>query len=181
MQASEFVAKNYYHQDPRLLRFVLSKPPDRVKYTNLLPLRKDFEEIQALGVESGIMRGTIQFEDYVDASFVKDLQHEAEPSAASDGAVASGVGSRRMRFAGDVEAGPDLPAAGSPGVGADFPGAARAAPARGRGGPRSALNLLAYRPITHCRTATTGSDAIEARTLGSPPHLGPRSRTNARA
>ena len=24
-----------YHQDPKLLRFVLSKPPDRVKYTNL--------------------------------------------------------------------------------------------------------------------------------------------------
>ena len=72
MQASEFVAQNYYHQDPRLLRFVLSKPPDRVKYTNLRPLRKDFEEIQALGVESGIMAGTIRFEDYVDDSFVKD-------------------------------------------------------------------------------------------------------------
>ena len=42
MDASEFVAKNYYHQDPKLLRFVLSKPPDRVKYTNLLPFKKRF-------------------------------------------------------------------------------------------------------------------------------------------
>ena len=72
MQASEFVSRNYYHQDPRLLRFVLSKPPDRVKYTNLIPLRKDFEEIQALGVASGILKGTARFEDYVDPSFVRD-------------------------------------------------------------------------------------------------------------
>ncbi|MDB6019472.1 MAG: NitT/TauT family transport system substrate-binding protein [Pedosphaera sp.] len=72
MEAAEFVAQNYYNQDPRLLRFVLSKPPDRVKYTNLAPLKKDFEEIEALAVESGIMQGTVHFEDYVDTSFVKD-------------------------------------------------------------------------------------------------------------
>ena len=31
MQAGEFVAKEYYHQDPALLKFVFSKPPDRVE------------------------------------------------------------------------------------------------------------------------------------------------------
>jgi NitT/TauT family transport system substrate-binding protein len=72
MEAAQFVAKSYYNQDPRLLTFVLSKPPDRVKYTNLKPLRKDFEEIQALGVESGVLQGTVRFEDYVDTSFVND-------------------------------------------------------------------------------------------------------------
>lgn len=72
MEAADFAGKNYYHQDPRLLRFVLSKPPDRVKYTNLLLHRKDFEEIEALGIESGILRGTAHFEDYADASFVED-------------------------------------------------------------------------------------------------------------
>ncbi len=72
MQASQFVAKHYYNQDPRLLEFVLSKPPDRVKYTNLKPLRKDFEEIQALGIESGILKGTAGFDDYADPSFVPD-------------------------------------------------------------------------------------------------------------
>lgn len=72
MQASKFVAKNYYNQDPRLLEFVLSKPPDRVKYTNLTPLKKDFEEIQALGVESGILQGINQFLDYADPSFVNE-------------------------------------------------------------------------------------------------------------
>jgi NitT/TauT family transport system substrate-binding protein len=72
MQAAEFTGKAYYHQDPKLLRFVLSKPPDRVKYTNLSLHRSDFEEIEVLGVESGILKGTAHFEDYADPSFVKD-------------------------------------------------------------------------------------------------------------
>ena len=37
MQASRFVSQHYYNQHPRLLEFVLSKPPDRVKYTDLVP------------------------------------------------------------------------------------------------------------------------------------------------
>jgi NitT/TauT family transport system substrate-binding protein len=72
MQAADFTAENYYHQDPKLLRFVLSKPPDRVKYTNLKVVRKDFEEIEALGREAGVLKGTAHFEDYADPSFVPD-------------------------------------------------------------------------------------------------------------
>jgi NitT/TauT family transport system substrate-binding protein len=72
MQAADFAGKEYYHQDPDLLRFVLSKPPDRVKYTNLRVRRKDFEEIEALGIEAGILEGTAHFDDYTDSSFVPD-------------------------------------------------------------------------------------------------------------
>lgn len=72
MDAAQFVSKNYYNQDPRLLEFVLSKPPDRVKYTNLSLRKKDFEEIEQLGRESGILQGLSRFEDYTDASFVPD-------------------------------------------------------------------------------------------------------------
>ena len=83
MEAAQFVSKFYYNQNPRLLTFVLSKPPDRVRYTNLLPLRKDFEEIEALGRESGILNGTAHFEDYVDPSFADATQnlqaHKWEP------------------------------------------------------------------------------------------------------
>jgi NitT/TauT family transport system substrate-binding protein len=72
MDAAQFVANHYYNQDPRLLTFVLSKPPDRVKYTNLALRKKDFEEIEQLGKASGILAGTVRFEDYTDASFVPD-------------------------------------------------------------------------------------------------------------
>jgi len=72
MEAAQFVANNYYNQNPRLLTFVLSKPPDRVKYTNLTLRKPDFEEIEQLARESGILQGQVHFEDYTDASFVKD-------------------------------------------------------------------------------------------------------------
>ena len=72
MDAAQFVAKNYYNQNPRLLSFVLSKPPDRVTYSRLKPLRADFEEIEKLGIEAGILQGTAHFEDYVDDSFAPD-------------------------------------------------------------------------------------------------------------
>jgi NitT/TauT family transport system substrate-binding protein len=72
MQAAQFVSKYYYNQHPRLLEFVLSKPPDRVKYTNLNVRRPDFEEIEALGRRAGILDGKAGFEDYADPSFVQD-------------------------------------------------------------------------------------------------------------
>jgi NitT/TauT family transport system substrate-binding protein len=72
MQTARFVSKHYYHQHPRLLEFVLSKPPDRVKYTDLRLLRKDFEEIEQLAQEGGILKGKVRFEDYTDDSFCKD-------------------------------------------------------------------------------------------------------------
>ena len=75
MEASDFVAKNYFNQNPRLLQFVLSKPPDRVKYTDLNLHRKDFEEIEQLGVEAGILHGTAHFDDYCDTSFAKDADN----------------------------------------------------------------------------------------------------------
>lgn len=73
MQAAQFVSRGYYNQDPRLLEFVLSKPADRVKYTNLNVRRPDFEEIEKIGVESGILKGTVHFEDYCDPSFVPPI------------------------------------------------------------------------------------------------------------
>ena len=69
MAAAQFVSKGYYNQDPPLLSFVLSKPPDRVKYSQLKPARANFEEIELLGKESGILQGTARFDDYVDDSF----------------------------------------------------------------------------------------------------------------
>lgn len=72
MKASGFVATNYYNQHPRLLQFVLSKPPDRVKYSPLNLRRPDFEEIEQLGVRAGLLQGTAKFDDYADSSFVTD-------------------------------------------------------------------------------------------------------------
>jgi len=72
MQAAGFTARHYYHQNPDLLRYVLSKPPDRVRYTNLALHRADFEEIERLGVEASILKGKAHFDDYADPSFARD-------------------------------------------------------------------------------------------------------------
>lgn len=72
MDTAQFVSQFYYNQHPRLLSFVLSKPPDRVTYTNLALRKKDFEEIEELGRESGVLNGSAHFDDYTDASFFPD-------------------------------------------------------------------------------------------------------------
>jgi NitT/TauT family transport system substrate-binding protein len=75
VQAAAIAArKEYYNQDPNLLRFVLTKPPDRVRYTGLVPLRKDFEEIQRYAEQLGYFKPSTPddpfgFSDYCDTSF----------------------------------------------------------------------------------------------------------------
>ncbi len=49
---------------------MLSKPPDRVRYTHLSVRRPDFEEIERFAREVGILKGTVHFDDYCDPSFV---------------------------------------------------------------------------------------------------------------
>lgn len=79
MDAAQFVSTNYYNQNPRLLSFVLSKPPDRVTYSRLAPLKENFEEIEQLARESGILQGTAHFEDYVDDSFAAEASAMKAP------------------------------------------------------------------------------------------------------
>jgi len=72
MEAAEIAAENFYYQPKELLEYVLSKPPDRVKYSELGPRRDDFEEIMELALEFGILSRRIEFEEYVDDRFVPD-------------------------------------------------------------------------------------------------------------
>ncbi len=77
MAAADAVAKNYYNQDPRLLSFVLSKPPDRVKYSNLRLARKEFQEIHDMSLEAGILDGPMEFEEYADPRFSERTGEES--------------------------------------------------------------------------------------------------------
>jgi NitT/TauT family transport system substrate-binding protein len=71
MQAAEFASQQrYYNYDPKLLRYVLSTPPDRVKYTNLTVQRSNFEEIERYAKKAGIFKGKVGFDDYADPSFI---------------------------------------------------------------------------------------------------------------
>jgi NitT/TauT family transport system substrate-binding protein len=69
MQTAEAVGPAYYNQDPRLLRFVLSTPPDRVTYVRLMLAKEDFRRIEELAAESGILKKPLVFEEYTDLRF----------------------------------------------------------------------------------------------------------------
>jgi NitT/TauT family transport system substrate-binding protein len=73
MDAAEVTAKHYYFQSPELLKHVLSKPEDRVKYTNLAPLQEDFDEIMELAFKIGVLSRRVAFKEYADDSFVRPL------------------------------------------------------------------------------------------------------------
>lgn len=69
MQAADNISTMYYNQNPKLLRYVLSQPPDRVTYSNLALARSDFKQIESLALEAGILNGPVSFDDYANTRF----------------------------------------------------------------------------------------------------------------
>jgi NitT/TauT family transport system substrate-binding protein len=47
----------------------LTKPLDRVLYNPLAPLQRDFDLIQDLMIQSGVLDRRLEFQDYVDDRF----------------------------------------------------------------------------------------------------------------
>lgn len=73
LHAADFVGRYYYRQDPRLLRWALTNPIDRVMYEPLSPHRSDFELIVKLMRETGVLDHDIAFEDFVDTRFAEGV------------------------------------------------------------------------------------------------------------
>jgi NitT/TauT family transport system substrate-binding protein len=79
MQAAQ-IGGLYYGQPPELLKYVLSKPPDRVKYTDLALHRDDFAEIQGYAERLGFFAkrpvtaaDPFGFDDYCDPRFERGV------------------------------------------------------------------------------------------------------------
>ncbi len=76
--AADFVGRYYFRQDPRLLRWALTNPLDRVLYQPLTPYRKDFELIVSLMRETGVLDRDIAFNEYVDTRFAEGAMAQSE-------------------------------------------------------------------------------------------------------
>jgi NitT/TauT family transport system substrate-binding protein len=76
--AADFVGRFYFRQDPRLLKWALTKPLDRVQYQPLTPLRKDFELIVKLMRETGVLDRDIAFEEYIEPRFAEGAKLQTE-------------------------------------------------------------------------------------------------------
>jgi NitT/TauT family transport system substrate-binding protein len=67
--AADFVGRYYYNQKPALLRWALTKPMDRVVYTQLAPRKADFDMVRDLMIETGVLNKKIEFSQYTDTRF----------------------------------------------------------------------------------------------------------------
>lgn len=71
-QAVNIAARpQYFNQDPKIIKYVMENPTDRVTYGDLRMIRSEFEELMQLSVEAGTIKHPIAYEKYMDESFAK--------------------------------------------------------------------------------------------------------------
>jgi NitT/TauT family transport system substrate-binding protein len=66
------VAAPYFRQDEKVVRFVLTKPPDRVSYRMLDPSDEDMQTIADMSFKAGILDKRLDVHDLVDRSFIPE-------------------------------------------------------------------------------------------------------------
>jgi NitT/TauT family transport system substrate-binding protein len=64
------IAAPYFWQDEKILRFVLTQPPDRVSYRMLNPTDEELGKIRDMALKAGILTKAIEMKDLVDRSFI---------------------------------------------------------------------------------------------------------------
>jgi NitT/TauT family transport system substrate-binding protein len=71
--------RQFFNQDPNIIRFVMENPTDRVTYGDLRMIRKEFEELMQLSLQAGTIGHPIAYDTYVDEQFARRAQPAAIP------------------------------------------------------------------------------------------------------
>ena len=71
--------EKYFNQDPKIIRFVMQNPTDRVTYGDLRMIRTEFEELMKLSMEAGTIKHAIPYEKYVDEQFARNARPAVIP------------------------------------------------------------------------------------------------------
>jgi len=66
--------RGFFNQDPKILKFVMENPTDRVTYGDLRMIRDEFEDLMQLSIQAGTIKHPIAYETYVDERFAKAAQ-----------------------------------------------------------------------------------------------------------
>lgn len=66
------LAAPYFRQNLKVLNYVLTTNPPRVKYVDLAPNKQDLQQIQDIGIRMGILSKRIPMDELVDDRFVPD-------------------------------------------------------------------------------------------------------------
>jgi NitT/TauT family transport system substrate-binding protein len=64
----------FFNQDPKIIRFVMRNPSDRVTYGDLRMIRAELEELMQLSMAAGTIKHAIAYEKYVDERFARAAQ-----------------------------------------------------------------------------------------------------------
>ena len=67
----------FFNQDPKIIRFVMQNPTDRVTYGDLRMIRSEFEELMQLSIQAGTIKHPIAYEKYVDEQFARNARAAA--------------------------------------------------------------------------------------------------------
>lgn len=74
-KAAEIAAqREFFNQDPSIIKFVMGNPSDRVTYGDLRMLRSEFEELMELSLQAGTIKHPIPYETYVEDRFARAAQ-----------------------------------------------------------------------------------------------------------
>ena len=65
---------SYFNQDPKIIRFVMQNPSDRVTYGDLRMIRAEFEELMQLSMQAGTIKHPVAYEKYVDEQFARNAR-----------------------------------------------------------------------------------------------------------
>ena len=71
--------KDFFNQDPKIIRFVMQNPTDRVTYGDLRMIRSEFEELMQLSLAAGTIKHPIAYDTYVDERFARNAQPASIP------------------------------------------------------------------------------------------------------
>jgi NitT/TauT family transport system substrate-binding protein len=66
--------ERFFNQDPKIIRFVMQNPSDRVTYGDLRMIRGEFEELMNLSVQAGTLKHPVAYERYVDEQFARNAR-----------------------------------------------------------------------------------------------------------
>ncbi len=69
LEAAKLVSP-YFRQDEKLLRYVLTQPPDRVSYRMLTPGDDEMQRIADMAYEAEILERRLDVRDLVDRQFI---------------------------------------------------------------------------------------------------------------
>jgi len=66
--------QQFFNQDPKIIRFVMHNPSDRVTYGDLRMIRSEFDELMRLSMAAGTIKHPIPYEKYVDERFAQNAR-----------------------------------------------------------------------------------------------------------